>query len=416
MMSFSISGYISSGLKNKSLKDYIQIMGNMLYSVLIFLLVFDPTNTILGLKNHAFVLFVAFNIIFFKPSFRYLPFVLMVYCVVFLNYLLSEMQMNRLDIEMFSGIIKGFSPLLLLLWAPYYNVIKLMKWPVITVCLLFTILYLLVVSNEMIEIFVFNYVKSNGEMIMMTRRTFLGLKVFGMYYKSIISFVFVLFMSYYSMFHGSGNRILNMLIVIILTFTFLVSGTRATMLLPFAMLAMVSYKKIMTYKKLCYFLYPLLCLFVVAFLFIIFKLATQEGEASNAIKYAHLVSYAQLFEQNPLYLIIGQGPATYFYSEGFHRWTSITEWTYLELLRSYGLMSVFIFVLLLFPLYKLSKNIRTDYDFGIMFAYIFYLLIAGTNPLLISSTGMIIILAIYSYIYRIEIKSQIEAVNNKLKK
>ena len=65
---------------------------------------------------------------------------------------------------------------------------------------------------------------------------------------------------------------------------------------------------------------------------------------------------------------------------------SETEWSYMELLRCYGLFSLFIIGVLLYPLKNFWTQVRKD-DFmaGIFATYIVYLLVAGTNPLLLSS-------------------------------
>ena len=81
--------------------------------------------------------------------------------------------------------------------------------------------------------------------------------------------------------------------------------------------------------------------------------------------------------------------------------TYTTEWTYMELLRNYGIFSLLIFAVMVYPLTQLYKLRRDRRVAAMMFAYIFYLLIAGTNPLLISSTGMLVLLTIYSYTQRI---------------
>ena len=386
-------------------ENIIRLGGNILFSIMIFLIMFDPTNTILGLKDISFVLLVGYNIVFFKPDFSYIPHILMVYGVILTSYTFAEMQMNRLDFQMLFGAIKGFSPLFLLLWCRQYNVVKLMKWPTLIMCIFISILYIAVISNEAIELLVYQYVSEFGDMIMMTHRNFLGIDIFGMYYKSIISFVFALLIFYYNLFNERNNIFVNIICALIMLFVFLVSGTRATMLLPFAMIALVLYKRILKSKKVRYLLYPVLALFVIALILIVVKLLTQEGEPSNAIKYAHLISYAKLFDDNPLYMILGQGPGALFYSEGFNSMTAITEWTYLELFRCYGLLSLVILGVLVWPLKTLWKYRANEQHFGIMCSYVLYLMIAGTNPLLISSTGMIVVIAIYSYAQILKDKS-----------
>lgn len=386
------------------LKDckIIQWGGNLLYSLLIFAIVFDPRNCVIHMKDPLFILLVGYNCAFFKPDVTYLPHIMVAYCMVFLSYVMGEMQGNVILLDDFLATVKSYAPLVLLLWTPYYNVIRLSKIPVILVSILITVLYIAVCSSGAIEYFVWQYVKAHGEMIMMTHRSFFGIPIFGMYYKSIICFIFVLYVYYFKLLNEKKHKLWSFFVVLTLTFSFLVSGTRATMLLPFIMLGLVLYPTISKLRKVKYFFYPVLALFGFSVLLVIILLATEPGEASNAIKYAHLTSYSLLFESHPEYLFIGQGPGSIFYSAGFGRWTTLTEWTYIELIRNYGLFSLLFVTVILIPAYKLLKRHRNEQAFGILGAYMGFLFIAGTNPLLVSSTGMIVILAVYSYVHQLE--------------
>ena len=65
---------------------------------------------------------------------------------------------------------------------------------------------------------------------------------------------------------------------------------------------------------------------------------------------------------------------------------------------------------LLRPIFTLIKlALRHDSALAILVTYIIYLVIAGTNPLLFSSTGMLIILSVYSYIEKLK-KSEVESL------
>lgn len=97
-------------------RKIIQWGGNFLFSLLIFIIMFDPNNMILNMKNLFFVLFVAYNIVFFRPDVRYLPHLVIVVSVVLLGYIFAEIQQNRVDLEVLADVLKGFSPLVLLLW------------------------------------------------------------------------------------------------------------------------------------------------------------------------------------------------------------------------------------------------------------------------------------------------------------
>ena len=79
-----------------------------------------------------------------------------------------------------------------------------------------------------------------------------------------------------------------------------------------------------------------------------------------------------------------------------------TEWTYLELLRNYGLLSLPILGVFAYPLVRLFRHRSDPFTQGVFFTYVVYLLIAGTNPLLLSSTGMLMILSAYSYCEQVD--------------
>ncbi|HKU24817.1 MAG TPA: hypothetical protein VJQ54_05050 [Candidatus Sulfotelmatobacter sp.] len=124
---------------------------------------------------------------------------------------------------------------------------------------------------------------------------------------------------------------------------------------------------------------------------LVVKLANP-AESSNAIKLKHMQSYEQEFVSHPSYLLLGQGADTTFYSTGFQSWTTSTELSYLDLIRVYGVpMSLLMFGCLAWLVLKLLKSER----YGLAIGFIGYLLISGSNPLLISSTGFLAICAVW---------------------
>jgi MFS family permease len=115
-------------------------------------------------------------------------------------------------------------------------------------------------------------------------------------------------------------------------------------------------------------------------------------EGSNAVKLKHISSYNEEFGSKPAVLLSGEGANSAFYSEGFEMWTTVTEVTYLELVRVFGLpMTILFGAGLLWIGYHLFANGL----FSIGLAYFAFLGIAGTNPLLVGSTGFLVIAAMY---------------------
>jgi hypothetical protein len=127
-------------------------------------------------------------------------------------------------------------------------------------------------------------------------------------------------------------------------------------------------------------------------------------EVSNAVKLSHLRDYLDLFGNVPT-LLLGQGLGSYFNTTARGS-LSLTELTYMEFVRNYGLVvaSVF-FGLLLYPLWSLSK-LRYRESHYIFLAYFGYLVMCITNPLLVSSSGMLILAVV---LYKVFVPSPLHA-------
>lgn len=377
-------------------------IGNSLFFLLILIVLIDPVNTIFRLKDILFVLLVAFCIVFVKPSPRYVPQILLTVAMIIIGYLSAEMQGNIMDNEMLLARFKSIAMLSLLIWIPQFDVLKLSKVPVIIASVLLVTIYIAVCSSDIIEFGVWLFTSEKGEPLMMTKRSFLGIEIYGIYLKSIVATSFAAAYFYNRLFNERKGRIRLIIICGLITFCFATSGTRMTMLLPMVLIGMTFYKRIQKTKNARYLLYPFIALTFLAFIGLVLMLATEKGEASNVVKIAHLTSYAELFTDHPEYLLLGQGPATSFYSIGFASMTMETEWTYLELIRNYGLASVLMLYVLFYPLPILWRGSNKNETASILIAYVYYLFTAGTNPLLFSSTGMIALLIVYSYISSLE--------------
>ena len=76
----------------------IQTIGNILFFLLILVLMVDPGNAILHLKDKIFVCFVGYNILFLKPDIRYLAFILPIYLVIAICFVLSTIQQVPIDL------------------------------------------------------------------------------------------------------------------------------------------------------------------------------------------------------------------------------------------------------------------------------------------------------------------------------
>ena len=113
---------------------------------------------------------------------------------------------------------------------------------------------------------------------------------------------------------------------------------------------------------------------------------------SNAIKLGHLRSYEREFSEKPSVLLWGEGANTTFYSEGSQDWVSVSEVTYVELVRVFGLPMTILFIA---GLMWIALALFAEGTLYIALAYVAYLAITVLDPLLISSTGMLVICAMW---------------------
>ncbi|MFC7702460.1 hypothetical protein ACFQX9_38045 [Bradyrhizobium sp. GCM10028915] len=144
-----------------------------------------------------------------------------------------------------------------------------------------------------------------------------------------------------------------------------------------------------------------LAILVVLSLPLLGKLRTllNPAELSNDVKLTFLRDYAAIFS-NPVDLMFGQGLGAYY------RWSSsgqpnfettganfyfVTELTYAEMIRSFGLIGALIMLApLLYPVASAFRAAPGDRRRALAMGFIAYLGMSVTNPLLFSSSGMLI--------------------------
>jgi hypothetical protein len=124
-------------------------------------------------------------------------------------------------------------------------------------------------------------------------------------------------------------------------------------------------------------------------------------DVSNVIKIAYLSDYRELFS-SPLRLLFGYGLGSLFFSGALNEMAPMTELTYFDLIRNYGLIIGFLYMaFLLFPLNFLKNDSCREYHY-LFLAYGFYLLMSSVNPFLFSSSGLIIISIVYSVVFQLK--------------
>ena len=176
----------------------------------------------------------------------------------------------------------------------------------------------------------------------------------------------------------------------------IVSGTRANIFM--GILASIAFF-IFCHKNNSFKIILVLCiiLFITCFyndLYTTIISIFQRKATSDAIRLGHWLSIKEILS-DPVHLIWGMGYGVPFFSEGINALTSRTELSYLEIIRTSGIVG---FIPLLF-FFFLPVNRLWKYNRYKLIAYISYIIIAFTNPLLLSTTSFLMYIYGYSDYY-----------------
>ena len=127
---------------------------------------------------------------------------------------------------------------------------------------------------------------------------------------------------------------------------------------------------------------------------IVGQMNTTGAIASDFVRSGELLAYKEVFS-DPIKLILGTGFGSPFYNYGRDSIGYTSELSYFEMIRCVGLIfAIPFFLFVLKPVF--SKKVKADYKLS----YICYLVIAATNPLLFSSTAMIMYMFLYEDIIK----------------
>jgi len=117
-------------------------------------------------------------------------------------------------------------------------------------------------------------------------------------------------------------------------------------------------------------------------------------EQSNSIKIGYLDDYANILS-DPVVLLFGQGIGSVQYFPSFGEYMSATELTLLELIRVFGIVAALAYLgFWLAPLVILKRRRFTGFHW-FRVAYGCYLVICLSNNFIISSTGMVLLSIVY---------------------
>lgn len=375
---------------------------NFLIGIFTFILIIDPTNTIFKIKDVVFLLFVTTCLILFKKvNYKFIKLILGIYLTVILTFLFGYIRNYNFDYSFTLQVLKGFAPLIFLLWIDKLPMFEKITFPSIVVSLIVIFTFLTFIFYQTLFESLWIFYSSHDNTMALGWRNFLGIEIMSFFYKTIPVLIIPSSIYTYRFFKVKENKFRNFFIMFLTDFALMLSGTRASTL---AVMFIVGFNLILwihRYKLGKILSIPIFSISLISFLILIFNLISEKDEKSNSIKYSHLESYFELISNNPSITFLGQGAGSKFYSKAYREMTVQTEWSYLEIFRMFGFFGLFfISTIFIYPLYLIYKNRKIlDDSFPMMIGYALYLLVGGTNPLLLGSTGMLVLLSAYSYYY-----------------
>lgn len=379
---------------------------SFLLFLFVFVILIDPADKIFGAKKLFFVssLVLSFSLFMLEKSYSmprrslFFSFFFFLFFISFYGFykgMINNHLPYRLDYAV--GYLFSLSPLLLLFFVSFSKID--FEQLFINAIKIFTILYAIF---SIVFFFVFepsssfvNLLNYKVEAAKVGYREYGALVLPMVYWKSSVLLVFLIG---YCMNKSGVSSKMFFLISVYLLF---ISGTRANMLVSilFFLLWIGSYFKLKLGKPALIFIFSFLLLgcfgFFAVFHEFLFDNFLSVSEPSNKLKLGHFFSYLDFFSTDIFSFLFGAGYGTGMYSASTDSYLFSLELTYLELIRFYGLFLFLIFdFFLLYPVYFFYR--RNSYYF---YSWLAYLMVAGSNPLVLSSTGAFAIMFVYFLIF-----------------
>ncbi len=378
--------------------EYSRRSFDFILMLLVFILIFDPTNKIFHAKELFFIILSFFFacFVFFKNESIEVNYeiILLVFLfsliVPFYSFFMGVLTDINFSLEFALSQIKSlilfFTVIALVLVPNNFERYFIFTLIALAVFILFTYF------GFLLEIkFVISYVSwlvTDIQAALIGPRSFGKFDITMVYYKTAPLLVFPV-----AYIFSKKINISTFFILFIVLAAFFVSGTRANMFVAILMFFLFVFLKVNYIFKLLFVAF--FFSFLVVFLPGIVDNFLNPSEVSNTIKIQHIKSYFHYFLDNPILFVFGSGLGSGFYSSGVDEIVQQTELVYLDILRTHGV--VFLLVVLFVLFYPFFKMLKLNHFKA--FGYLFYLIIAGTNPLLFSSTGMLALVYAYYLVY-----------------
>jgi hypothetical protein len=370
-----------------------------LFAILVIIVMIDPTNTIFGVKEVAFAVFMLSCVICrIKIATPFLGIIGLLFLIAILSLLFGVCQGSEFDVEFTKSYFKTLLFLFVLLFVKKFDFLNKITVGAVFVSLITIAIAAIFICQMPFAQEMYEYISSRNHFIMINReRVFLGYSFMSFFYKTspvlIIPFAFSLYRLL-----NSCQRWRNFFLTALFFTPLMLSGTRANMFSA-VMVTLVMIIHRMYRSRFWRRSVPVLLICFLCGAIIVVKNLLSDQEMSLTAKSKHLDSIVRLFEEHPLFLLLGQGPGSVYYTTAVGEYVPQSELSYAEIIRMFGLPMggvVIFFWFLPLIIADRRKNVLPEF-FPFFISYLAYLCIGGTNPLLLSSTGIIVLATGYSF-------------------
>lgn len=170
--------------------------------------------------------------------------------------------------------------------------------------------------------------------------------------------------------------------------TIIASGARGVIVVALTFSALAALRLASPLVRIIVIIAAAVAFFVIIPEILIYTNVFSDEEISNNVKIGHFYSYIDAL--NISNGMIGEGLGSYYYSSGKDALTQHTEITPLDMARYVGIpLAIMFFTILLIPRMKLIKGRNFEFIYSISF--MLYLVLSITNPVLINSYGMLVV-------------------------
>jgi hypothetical protein len=230
------------------------------------------------------------------------------------------------------------------------------------------------------------YLNYESKSAMLTYRNLGPYRIPMIYYKTVV-LLFIGCAIVYERKKELGPKKTFVLFALMFAALFL-SGTKTNQLLSVFLICILIFSTLKLKSRIIYTCF----LSYAVILCLPFVFNEISGSSENYVKQINFIAYIDLLVSNVNYLFVGDGFGSYFYSPAHNLAVTNTELVYLDLLRWFGGIFIVLIIFLISPLFLLIRR----NEFVLFASYLSYLVVMGTNPLFISSTGMLAMVYYYS--------------------